>query len=453
MAINLGHHDNMRGNIMISNVSIYDALRSKEKSLSVIGLGYVGLPIAQKFSEKGLNVIGFDIDDKKINEYMKGNDVTNEIGDAVLKNSLIEFTSDVSKIKEASFHIVAVPTPIHTNHSPDFLPLESASKMLGKVIKKGDYVIYESTVFPGLTRDMCIPILEKYSGLKCPYDFKVGYSPERINPGDRVNTIDKIVKVVSGIDDESLENIASVYELIIDAGVHKAQSMEIAEAAKIIENAQRDINIGFMNEVSKFFNRLNISTDLVLDAAKTKWNFLDFKPGLVGGHCIGVDPYYLIYKAQEINLQMPLMKMGRNINDGMDEFVSEEIIKRIVQSKKNLQTIKIGVFGVTFKEDTPDIRNSKAINIVKNLQKYGLDPFVHDPLADDKEMLNMTHIKMSELKDMQKLDVVVIAVEHSEYKLLGKDYFLNIMSDDNPLMFDIKSLFPDLRDRVEYWSL
>ncbi|WP_159633346.1 nucleotide sugar dehydrogenase [Erysipelothrix anatis] len=431
----------------------FEMLVSTKSSLSVVGLGYVGLPLAQAFSEKGIDVIGYDSNQKKIDQYRKGEDPTNEVGEDRLTNSTIDFTSDIEELRNAMFHIIAVPTPIYEDKLPDFRPLENASKDVGSVLKKGDYVVYESTVYPGLTRELCIPILEKSSGLKCPNDFKVGYSPERINPGDKENTLQKIVKVVSGVDKESLELISRIYDLIIDAGVHKAESIEIAEASKIIENAQRDVNIAFMNEISKIFNKMNISTNSVLEAASTKWNFLNFKPGLVGGHCIGIDPYYLIYKAKKEKISTQLLESCREVNDGMSDYIVQEIIKGIFTNKFSVANINIGILGISFKEDTPDLRNSKTIEIVNKLNEYGITPLIHDPVIDSNSLYQEESLINTKLSDFKEIDVLIIAVPHQEIQKYSVREVSNIMRSEKSIVFDLKSKFLFLRETYSYWSL
>lgn len=432
--------------------NFFELLVNNESALSVIGLGYVGLPLAQAFSEKGIDVIGYDSNLEKINQYKNGEDLTNEVGKDRLSKSTVNFTSEIEKLKQARFHIIAVPTPIYDDNLPDFRPLEKASKDVGTILKKGDYVVYESTVYPGLTRELCIPILENTSGLKCPADFRVGYSPERINPGDKKNTLEKIVKVVSGVDDDSLEVISKVYGLIIEAGIHKAESIEVAEASKIIENAQRDVNIAFMNEVSKIFNKMSISTNSVLEAASTKWNFLNFKPGLVGGHCIGVDPYYLIYKAKKEKIKTPLLESSRDINDAMEDFVVSEMIKKIFKSKKNLSELKIGILGVTFKENTPDLRNSKAINIIEKIKDFGLDPIIYDPQADYNELITYHGFNTVNLESFRELDILAVLVAHKEFEEFDEEIIMSMLNE-NASLFDLKSVFSDLKNKIDYWSL
>lgn len=432
--------------------NFFELLVNNESALSVIGLGYVGLPLAQAFSEKGIDVIGYDSNLEKINQYRNGEDLTNEVEKERLSKSSVNFTSEMEKLKQASFHIIAVPTPIYDDNLPDFRPLEKASKDVGTILKKGDYVVYESTVYPGLTRELCIPILENISGLKCPNDFKVGYSPERINPGDKKNTLEKIIKVVSGVDDDSLEVIANVYGLIIEAGIHKAESIEVAEASKIIENAQRDVNIAFMNEVSRIFNKMSISTNSVLEAASTKWNFLNFKPGLVGGHCIGVDPYYLIHKAKMEKVSTPLLESSRDINDSMEDYIVNEIITRIFKAKKDLTKLRIGILGVTFKENTPDLRNSKAINIIQKIKEFGLEPVIYDPLADSNELIRHYNLEIFTLDEFKELDVLVVPVAHKEFELFDEGIIMGMLNK-NAILFDLKSIFIQLKSKIDYWSL
>ncbi|CAM3594425.1 nucleotide sugar dehydrogenase [Erysipelothrix anatis] len=432
--------------------NFFELLVNNESALSVIGLGYVGLPLAQAFSEKGIEVIGYDSNLEKINQYKNGEDLTNEVGKERLSKSSVNFTSEIEKLKQASFHIIAVPTPIYDDNLPDFRPLEKASQDVGTILKKGDYVVYESTVYPGLTRELCIPILENISGLKCPNDFKVGYSPERINPGDKKNTLEKIIKVVSGVDDYSLEVIANVYGLIIEAGIHKAESIEVAEASKIIENAQRDVNIAFMNEVSRVFNKMSIPTNSVLEAASTKWNFLNFKPGLVGGHCIGVDPYYLIYKAKKEKIKTPLLESSRDINDAMEDYVVSEMITKIFKSKKNLAELKIGVLGVTFKENTPDLRNSKAINIIEKIKGFGIEPIIYDPHADNNELITYHDFDVVNLESFRDLDILAVLVAHKEFEAFDEEVIMSMLNK-NAILFDLKSIFIQLKSKIDYWSL
>lgn len=429
---------------------IYNNLINKETKLSVVGLGYVGLPIALAFARR-ISVKGFDIKEERIELMRKGIDPSNELsGDEFLDRD-ISFTSNPDELREASFHIIAVPTPIDRHNLPDLSPVISASETVGRILKKGDYVVYESTVYPGCTEEDCIPVLEKFSGLKCGEDFKVGYSPERINPGDRNHTLAKIVKVTSGCDPESAEEIARVYELIIEAGVHRASSIKVAEAAKIIENTQRDINIAFMNELSLIFNRMGINTYEVLEAAGTKWNFLKFTPGLVGGHCIGVDPYYLSYKAKELGYHPQIIDSGRFVNDSMGRYVGKQTIKKIIATGKSPRESRILVMGITFKEDVTDIRNSKVVDIINEMKDFGATVEVIDPGADAQEVRHEYGLELS--KEPSGLyDAVIAAVSHKEYTGLDESYFASILVPGGVLV-DIKGIYRKKVKNLNYWSL
>lgn len=398
--------------------NLYEKIKCKKNKLSIIGLGYVGMPLAISFAKK-VDVIGFDVNEEKVSFYNKGIDVTNEVGNEALEETTALLTSDESKLKEAKFHIVAVPTPTNDDKTPDLRPMIGASRILGKNLSKGSIVVYESTVYPGVTEEICVPILEEVSGMKCGEDFKVGYSPERINPGDKIHRLETIVKVVSGMDEETLENVAKVYELIIDAGVHRAESIKVAEAAKVIENSQRDINIAFVNELSMIFNKMNIDTKSVLEAAGTKWNFLKFTPGLVGGHCIGVDPYYLTHKAEQLGYHSQVILSGRRINDGMGKYVGESTVKSLIKANKQVKGAKVAVLGVTFKEDCPDVRNSKVIDIIDELKEYGIEVFVTDPIANSKEVKAEYGFELEKFEDVRDMDAVVLAVGHREYASLS----------------------------------
>lgn len=401
-------------------MSLYEKLVNKEAKLSLVGLGYVGMPIAVAFSKK-VDVIGFDLNKNKIELYKNGIDPTREVGDEGIKACAVDFTSDESRLKEASFHIVAVPTPVNPDHTPDLTPVEGASRILGRNLTKGSIVVFESTVYPGVTEDVCVPILEKESGLKCGVDFKVGYSPERINPGDKVHRLETIIKIVSGMDEETLDTVAKVYELVVEAGVHRAESIKVAEAAKVIENSQRDINIAFMNELSIIFNKMGIDTKAVLEAAGTKWNFLKFFPGLVGGHCIGVDPYYLTYKAEELGYHSQIILSGRRINDDMGKYVAESLVKNLIKANIPVNGAKVGILGFTFKENCPDTRNSKIIDIVRELREYGIEPLITDPTADKEEAEREYGITFSAQADFVDMDAVILAVAHKEYESLTMD--------------------------------
>ncbi len=428
--------------------NLYEKVVNGEEKISLVGLGYVGMPIAVAFAEK-VKVIGFDLNKKKIELYKAGVDPTNEVGDDVISKTTVEFTCDETKLKEAKFHIVAVPTPVNADHTPDLTPVEDASRIVGRNLVKGSVVVYESTVYPGVTEDVCIPILEKESGLKCGTDFKVGYSPERINPGDKEHRLETIVKIVSGMDKETLELVADVYSLVIEAGVYKAESIKVAEAAKVIENSQRDINIAFMNELSIIFNKMGIDTTAVLKAAGTKWNFLKFFPGLVGGHCIGVDPYYLTYKAEQIGYHSQIILAGRRINDDMGKYIAENTVKKLISCGKSVKDSRVAVLGLTFKENCPDTRNTKIVDIINELKEYGVQSYVTDAYAendDAKKEYGIDIIPMEELKDM---DAVIIAVAHKKYfELTQKD--IDAIFTDCPnsekVLIDVKGIL----DRKEY---
>lgn len=398
-------------------MQLYEKIVNKQEKISLIGLGYVGMPIAVAFAKK-VNVIGFDVNKAKIELYKSGIDPTKEVGNEIIKNTTVEFTTDEAKLREAKFHIVAVPTPVNNDHTPDLVPVEAASRTLGRNLTKGSIVVYESTVYPGVTEDICVPILEKESGLKCGIDFKVGYSPERINPGDKVHRLETIVKVVSGMDEESLDIIANVYELVVEAGVYKAESIKVAEAAKVIENSQRDINIAFMNELSIIFNKMGIDTKAVLEAAGTKWNFLRFTPGLVGGHCIGIDPYYLTYKAEQMGYHSQIILSGRKINDDMGKYVAESTVKKMIKANKQINGSKVAIFGITFKENCPDVRNTKVIDIINELEEYGIEVKIVDPVADKEDLWRGYRVVSCNSQEITDIDAVVFAVPHEEFKAI-----------------------------------
>ncbi len=429
---------------------MFQQLVNSEKKLAVIGLGYVGLPIALAFAKK-IKVIGFDINEKRVQMMRENIDPSQELESSAFDGCDIEFTSDLEKLKEASFYIVAVPTPVNEQNLPDLVPVQKASETIGKVIKKGDYVVYESTVYPGCTEEDCLPIIEKLSGLKNITDFKLGYSPERINPGDKEHTLAKIVKVVSGADAESLEEIAKVYELVVTAGVHRASSIKVAEAAKIIENTQRDLNIALMNELSIIFDRMNINTYEVLEAAGTKWNFLKFQPGLVGGHCIGVDPYYLTYKSRELGYESQVILAGRNINDGMASYVSKKVLQHVIRFNGNVKDVKVLVMGATFKENVSDIRNSKVADVIKELQSFSLNVDVADPYADSDELNHEYGFELT--KNLgNDYDAVIITVPHEEYRAMDDAYFASI-TKPHALIADLKGIFRNNIKTRNYWSL
>lgn len=429
---------------------MYKEIVNKKAKLAVVGLGYVGLPIALEFAKK-ISVIGFDINAKRIAMMKEGIDPSNELDKQAFEASDIVFTDSLDVLREAKFFIVAVPTPVDEHNVPDLTPVKKASETIGKVIKKGDYVVFESTVYPGCTEEDCLPIIEKISGLKNVADFKSGYSPERINPGDKTHTLAKIIKVVSGCDAESLEHIADVYKLVVEAGVHKASSIKVAEAAKIIENTQRDLNIALMNELSIIFDIMNINTFEVLEAAGTKWNFLKFQPGLVGGHCIGVDPYYLTHKAQKLGYNSQVILAGRSINDDMANRVAQKVVMHVIKTVGNVKTAKVLVKGATFKENVSDIRNSKVADVVKALQKFYLNVDVEDPYANSDELKHEYGFGLAD-KLSNDYDAVIITVPHKPYLELDDKYFTSI-TNDNALIADLKGMYRNKISKRNYWSL
>ncbi|WP_283592915.1 nucleotide sugar dehydrogenase [Paraclostridium bifermentans] len=444
-------------------LELYHKIKDKKENISVIGLGYVGMPLAIAFAKK-INVIGFDVNKEKIELYKQGIDVTNEVGNKALKETTALMTSDETKLKEAKFHIIAVPTPINDDKTPDLRPIIGASRVLGRNLTKGSIVVYESTVYPGVTEEVCIAILEEESNMKCGVDFKVGYSPERINPGDKLHRLENITKVVSGMDEESLENIASIYELIIDAGVHRAESIKVAEAAKVIENSQRDINIAFVNELSMIFNKMEIDTKAVLEASGTKWNFLKFYPGLVGGHCIGVDPYYLTHKAEQIGYHSQVILSGRRINDGMGKYVGESTVKNLIKANKQVKGARVAILGMTFKEDCPDVRNSKVIDIINELKEYGINVFVADPIADENEVKREYGVDLTKFENIKNMDAVIVAVGHKEYmelnlesiKKLYEEKPISLNREDKLVLVDVKGIFDKKEAQLKnylYWRL
>lgn len=427
-------------------MSLYEKIVKKEEKISLIGLGYVGMPIAVEFAKRGISVVGYDLNADKIATYKAGIDPTNEVGDDVIKNTTVEFTADEKDLQRARFHIVAVPTPVKDDHTPDLSPVEGASRILGRNLKKGSIVVYESTVYPGVTEEVCVPILEQESGLKCGVDFKVGYSPERINPGDKVHRLSTITKIVSGMDAETLDTVAKVYEIVVDAGVHRAESIKVAEAAKVIENSQRDINIAFMNELSIIFNKMGIDTQAVLKAAGTKWNFLNFYPGLVGGHCIGVDPYYLTYKAEMLGYHSQIILSGRRINDDMGKYVAENVVKNLIKADKPVRNAKVAILGFTFKENCPDTRNTKVIDIVNELHEYGITPVVADPTADADEAKRLYGIQFAGMGSIHGMDAVVLAVAHEEFSGLQISTIDALYGRGKKVLLDIKGIL----NRKEY---
>lgn len=436
---------------MVSLTSIV----ARESKVAVIGMGYVGLPLAVAFG-KHCDVIGFDIDANKIEQLKDGYDATREVSAEDLASTSIEYTADPSTLKDASFIIVTVPTPIDKNKNPDLSPVRSASETVGKFLRPGSIVVYESTVYPGVTEDICVPLLEQNSGLKCGTDFTVGYSPERINPGDKVHTVDKIIKVVSGQDEATLDTVAGVYEIVISAGVHRASSIQVAEAAKVIENTQRDLNIALMNELSIIFGKLNIPTRDVLVAAGTKWNFLPFTPGLVGGHCIGVDPYYLTHKAEEIGYNPQVILAGRRINDGMGKYVAENTVKNMIRAAKTVKGCRVLILGLTFKENVPDIRNTRVIDVIHELEEYAIEVIVSDPVADPAQALHEYGIKLTPIDEVGIVDALVLAVSHDAYKTISLQQYKAMCAPGSPVLVDVKScLNPQEAEKAGfiYWSL
>ncbi|MFN8284725.1 MAG: nucleotide sugar dehydrogenase [Chitinophagales bacterium] len=435
---------------MTDSTSFLDAFSKKDKQIGVIGLGYVGLPIALELAKK-FKVIGFDINQKRVEMMQNHIDPSNELPKEAFGNCDIEFTADTEVLKNATFFIVAVPTPVDEHNVPDLKPLIGASTTIGKVIKKGDYVVFESTVYPGCTEEDCVPIIEEKSGLKFKEDFKIGYSPERINPGDTLHTLTKITKIVSGCDAESLENIAAVYGAIIEPGVYKAASIKVAEAAKVIENTQRDLNIALMNELSQIFNLMNINTYDVLEAAGTKWNFLKFQPGLVGGHCIGVDPYYLTYKSNELGYKPQIILSGRSINDGMPNYIAKKIVQYLLGKGKNPSQCRALIMGATFKENVTDIRNSKVFNLYKELKDFHIDVEMIDAYADAHEVHEEYGVDLKN-EASGKYDVIVVAVAHDAYTQLDEKYFINLTKED-AILVDIKNMYKTKISALEYWTL
>ncbi len=440
-------------------MSLYEDIVSKKEKLALVGLGYVGMPIAVAFA-KQVDVIGFDMNSEKIAKYRNGEDPTEEVGNDAIRESKVEFTDDERQLRNARFIIVAVPTPVNQDKTPDLTPVEGASHTVGRNLQKGSVVVYESTVYPGVTEDICIPILEQESGLKCGTDFKIGYSPERINPGDKVHRLENIKKIVSGMDEEALDTIASVYEIVIKAGVHRAGSIKVAEAAKVVENSQRDINIAFINELAMAFDRMGIDTAEVIEAMNTKWNALGFRPGLVGGHCIGVDPYYFVYEAEKLGYHSQIISSGRRVNDDMPQFIAEKIIKQLVLAGKKVRDSKVVFLGATFKENCPDVRNSKIMEIIAALKTFGIAPVLCDPMADPEEVKRGYGYKLTAFEDVKDADCLVLAVAHEKYRkmLLGQFdmLFKRELEPSEKVIIDIKSVLD--KKEVEaygysYWRL
>lgn len=421
-------------------MGLYEQIAAKKEKIALVGLGYVGMPIAVAFAKKA-DVIGFDVNQEKVRLYESGFDPTKEVGDEVIRNTSVQFTSDENDLDQARFFIVAVPTPVNDDHTPDLTPVEGASHVVGRHLSPGSIVVFESTVYPGVTEDVCVPILERESGLVCGKDFKIGYSPERINPGDKVHRLETITKIVSGMDEETLDTVARVYEMVVDAGVHRAESIRVAEAAKVIENSQRDINIAFMNELSIIFNKMGIDTKAVLEAAGTKWNFLNFRPGLVGGHCIGVDPYYLTYKAEELGYHSQIILSGRRINDDMGKYVAENLVKNLIKADKRVQDAKVALLGFTFKENCPDTRNTRVIDIVNELKEYGIHPVITDPVADAEEAKREYDVAFTDLDVIRDMDAVIVAVAHEEFLKMSERNLAGLYKEgEKKVLLDIKGL-------------
>lgn len=440
-------------------MSLYEQLVNKEENLSLVGLGYVGMPLAVAFAKKGLNVIGFDLNKEKIDLYRSGIDPTFEVGNDGIKETSVRFTSNETDLKRAKFHIVAVPTPVNTDHTPDLTPVIGASEIVGRNLAAGSIVVYESTVYPGCTEDVCIPILEKQSGLKCGIDFKVGYSPERINPGDKVHRLENIHKIVSGIDEESLEIIKAVYDLVIEVGTHPVSNLRTAEAVKVVENSQRDINIAFMNELAMVFDRMDIDTNEVVDGMNTKWNALGFRPGLVGGHCIGVDPYYFTYEAEKLGYHSQIILNGRIVNDSMGAYVADAAVKKMIEAGQAPKKSKVVILGLTFKENCPDTRNSKVADIIKQLNTYGIEPIVVDPWANERDAKIEYGVKLTKIEEVSAADCVIVAVAHDDFKEMSLDDIRKLYrdgGDEEKVLIDVKGLYKvdDLKETdMKWWRL
>ena len=440
-------------------MSLYDSIIKKEEKVSLVGLGYVGMPIAVAFADKGVDVIGFDLNKAKIELYKTGVDPTNEVGDDAIKNTTVYFTSDEKDLQKAKFHIVAVPTPVNTDHTPDLTPVIGASEIVGRNLTKGSYVVFESTVYPGCTEDVCVPILEKESGLKCGVDFKVGYSPERINPGDKVHRLENITKIVSGCDEEALQTIKAVYDIVIEVGTYPVSNLRTAEAVKVVENSQRDINIAFMNELAMAFDKMDIDTNEVVDGMNTKWNALGFRPGLVGGHCIGVDPYYFTYQAEKLGYHSQIILNGRIVNDSMGKFVADAAIKNMIAVGQAPKNSKVVILGLTFKENCPDTRNSKVDDIIKRFAEYEITPVVVDPWASERDAMHEYGVTLTKLEDVKDADCVIVAVAHNEFKAMSLDEIKNLFKncdDAEKVLLDVKGLYSisELKDSgMKYWRL
>ena len=438
-------------------MSLYEKLIKKEEKLSLVGLGYVGMPIAVEFAKKGIDVIGFDLNKAKIDLYKSGVDPTKEVGDEAIKNTKVMFTSDEKDLRKAKFHIVAVPTPVNVDHTPDLTPVIGASEILGRNLTKGSIVVYESTVYPGCTEDVCIPILERESGLKCGVDFKIGYSPERINPSDKVHRLQNIHKIVSGMDEESLKEIKNVYDVVIEVGTHPVSNIRTAEAVKVVENSQRDINIAFMNELAMVFDKMDIDTNEVVDGMNTKWNALGFRPGLVGGHCIGVDPYYFTYQAEKLGYHSQIILNGRIVNDNMGKFVADAAIKEMIKAGKAPKESKVVILGLTFKENCPDTRNSKVNDIIVRLNEYDIKPIVVDPWASERDAMHEYGVTLTKLEDVKDADCVIVAVAHNEFRALSLEQIKKFFKkNEEKVLIDVKGLYKieDLKaSGMNWWRL
>ncbi len=440
-------------------MSLYNKIINNEEKLSLVGLGYVGMPIAVAFANKGIDVIGFDLNKAKIELYKNGVDPTKEVGDDAIKNTKVFFTSDETDLKKAKFHIVAVPTPVNTDHTPDLTPVVEASEIVGRNLTKGSYVVFESTVYPGCTEDVCIPILERESGLKCGVDFKVGYSPERINPGDKVHRLENIAKIVSGCDEEALQTIKAVYDIVIEVGTYPVSNLRTAEAVKVVENSQRDINIAFMNELAMAFDKMDIDTNEVVDGMNTKWNALGFRPGLVGGHCIGVDPYYFTYQAEKLGYHSQIILNGRIVNDSMGKFVADAAIKNMIAVGQAPKKSKVVILGLTFKENCPDTRNSKVEDIIKRLAEYEITPIVVDPWASERDAMHEYGVTLTKLEDVKDADCVIVAVAHNEFRAMTLDDIKKLFKacdDVEKVLIDVKGLYSISQLQacgMKYWRL
>lgn len=440
-------------------MGLYEKIISREEKLSLVGLGYVGMPIAVAFAKKGVDVVGFDLNKAKIELYKSGIDPTKEVGDDAIRESTVYFTSDEKDLQKAKFHIVAVPTPVNTDHTPDLTPVIGASEIVGRNLTKGAYVVFESTVYPGCTEDVCIPILERESGLKCGVDFKVGYSPERINPGDKVHRLENITKIVSGCDEEALRNIKAVYDIVVEVGTYPVSNLRTAEAVKVVENSQRDINIAFMNELAMAFDKMDIDTNEVVEGMNTKWNALGFRPGLVGGHCIGVDPYYFTYQAEKLGYHSQIILNGRIVNDSMGRFVADAAVKNMIAVGQAPKKSKVVILGLTFKENCPDTRNSKVDDIIKRLAEYEITPVVVDPWASERDAMHEYGVTLTKLEDAKDADCVIVAVAHNEFKALSLDDIKKLFKncpDEEKVLIDVKGLYPvsALKESaMKYWRL